>query len=91
MQHFTLFFGIKCMEVLWLNNLHACIGRMGATKICILIIIKRGWQCKAGRERFTNYQSEDPSRFEFFCLHQNAHNGQHTIFIQFINIQNCTR
>ena len=25
------------------------------------IIIKKGWQCKAGRERLTPYQSEDPT------------------------------
>ena len=24
-------------------------------------IIKKGWQCKAGRERSTPYQSEDPN------------------------------
>ena len=30
-------------------------------KIKIIIIIKRGWQCKAGRERLTPYQSEDPN------------------------------
>ena len=27
----------------------------------IIIIIKKGWQCKAGREQLTPYQSEDPS------------------------------
>ena len=27
----------------------------------IIIIIKRGWQCKAGRERLTPYQSEEPN------------------------------
>ena len=27
----------------------------------IIIIIKRGWQCKAEREWYTPYQSEDPS------------------------------
>ena len=27
----------------------------------IIIIIKRGWQCKAGKERLTPYQSEDPN------------------------------
>ena len=27
----------------------------------IIITIKRGWQCKAGRERLTPYQSEDPN------------------------------
>ena len=27
----------------------------------IIIIIKRGWQCKAGGERLTPYQSEDPN------------------------------
>ena len=26
-----------------------------------IIIFKKGWQCKAGRERLTPYQSEDPS------------------------------
>ena len=28
----------------------------------IIIIIKKDWQCKAGRGRLTPYQSEDPSR-----------------------------
>ena len=27
----------------------------------IIIIIKKDWQCKAGRGRLTHYQSEDPS------------------------------
>ena len=27
----------------------------------IIIIIKQGWQCKAGRERLTPYQSKDPN------------------------------
>ena len=30
-------------------------------QITIIIIIKKGWQCKAGRVRFTPYQSEDAS------------------------------
>ena len=29
--------------------------------IIIIIIIKRGWQCKAGRQRLTPYQSKDPN------------------------------
>ena len=29
--------------------------------IIIIIIIKKGWQCEAGRERLTPYQSEDPN------------------------------
>ena len=29
--------------------------------IIIIIIIKRGWQCKGGRERLTPYQSKDPN------------------------------
>ena len=29
--------------------------------IIIIIIIEKGWQCKAGRERLTPYQSEDPN------------------------------
>ena len=33
----------------------------GKLNIIIIIIIKRGWQCKAGRERLTHYQSEDPN------------------------------
>ena len=31
------------------------------TPIIIIIIIKKDWQCKAGRERLTPYQSEDPN------------------------------
>ena len=27
----------------------------------VIIIIKKDWQCKAGRGRLTPYQSEDPS------------------------------
>ena len=29
--------------------------------IIVIIIIEKGWQCKAGRERLTLYQSEDPN------------------------------
>ena len=29
--------------------------------IIIIIIIKKDWQCKAGRRRLTPYQPEDPS------------------------------
>ena len=29
--------------------------------IIIIIIRKKGWHCRAGRERLTPYQSEDPS------------------------------
>ena len=29
--------------------------------IIIIIIIKKRWQCKAGREQLTPYQSEDPN------------------------------
>ena len=39
------------------KSIHAC----HLTCIIIIIIIKRGWQCKAGRERLTPYQSEDPN------------------------------
>ena len=30
--------------------------------IIIIIIIKKDWQCKAGRGRLKPFQSEDPSR-----------------------------
>ena len=33
-----------------------------AVIIIIIIIIKKDWQCKAGRGRLPPYQSEDPSR-----------------------------
>ena len=35
--------------------------RLGFLIIIIIIIIKKDWQCKAGRGRLTPYQSEDPS------------------------------
>ena len=68
-------------EVLLLNNLCACIGRIGATKMCILISIKRGRQCKSEREQFTPYQYADPSRSELFCLYQNAYNREHKKYL----------
>ena len=34
---------------------------LGLLLFLIIIIIKRDWQCKAGRERSTPYQSEDPN------------------------------
>ena len=33
----------------------------GDTIIIIIIIIRKDWQCKAGRGRLTPYQPEDPS------------------------------
>ena len=30
-------------------------------RVIIIIIIKKDWQCKAGRGRLSPYQSEDPS------------------------------
>ena len=38
-----------------------CSVGIGGSVLSIIIIIKRGWQCKAGRERLTPYQSEDPN------------------------------
>ena len=38
-----------------------CLGHLYFLLIFISIIIKRGWQCKARRERLTPYQSEDPN------------------------------
>ena len=35
--------------------------RNGKFLDCIIIIIKKYWKCKAGRERLTPYQSEDPN------------------------------
>ena len=34
---------------------------VSAICINIIIIIRKNWQCKAGRGRLTPYQSEDPS------------------------------
>ena len=31
------------------------------TLLALTIIIKRGWQCKAGRKQLTPYQSEEPN------------------------------
>ena len=36
-------------------------GTMLTSIYIIIIIIKKGWKCKAGRERLTPYQSEDPN------------------------------
>ena len=34
---------------------------VGVTRMDIIVIIKKDWQCKAGRGRLTPYQSEDQS------------------------------
>ena len=56
----------QSMSILCNNcNMQICIGRychvLITTRSFIIIIIKTGWQCKAGRERLTPYQSEDPN------------------------------
>ena len=41
----------------WVARAQRCLFTLRS----IIIIIKRGWQCKAGRERLTPFQSEDPN------------------------------
>ena len=48
-------------NVLILYGLHTLANLFMNLIIIIIIIIKRDWQCKAGRERSTPYQSEDPN------------------------------
>ena len=66
------------------KNLHTCMGSMDATKLGVLIIIKRGRQYKVGRERFTPYHVEDLSSFELFCLYLNVWNGEHKNLLHFL-------
>ena len=40
---------------------YICSLQKVSLKAIIIIIIKKDWQCKAGRGRLTPYQSEDPS------------------------------
>ena len=49
----------SCSLKVHANN--SCICTSYSLKVIIIIIIKRDWQCKAGREQSTPYQSEDPS------------------------------
>ena len=35
--------------------------KLASCVMIIIIIIKKDWQCKAGRGRLSQYQSEDPS------------------------------
>ena len=48
----VLFFKSQ-LEVAWHNK--------DTLEFNIIIIIKKGWQCKPGREQLTPYQSEDPN------------------------------
>ena len=41
--------------------LHFCTYVSMNTNYYFIIIVKKDWQCKAGRGRLTPYQSEDPS------------------------------
>ena len=49
-----------------------CLGSKckGCAKICILIIIKRGWQCFGFIQSL--HQAEDTSRFKLFCFIPNC-------------------
>ena len=53
-------FGIFGIQPI-INVLFRLISFKYKLKTIIIIIIKRDWQCKAGRERSTPYQSEDPN------------------------------
>ena len=56
--------------VFLLNNLHAySIGRIGGTNICLLISIKRGWQCKAGESDFYTLSVQIPQKFQIVLFH----------------------
>ena len=55
-------FGSKHTQLLYIAICIWFEGRLNEIRaIIIIIIIKRGWHCKAGRERLTHYQSEDPN------------------------------
>ena len=45
----------------WVFNLNVYDGKFKLIIIIIIIIIIKGRQCKAEREWYTTYQSEDPS------------------------------
>ena len=46
----------------WMNGVKVALGNRGMTvEAIIIIIIKKDWQCKAGRGRLPPYHSEDPS------------------------------
>ena len=55
--------------ILLLNHLQACLGRMGGPKICILIIIKSVWQCKAVRETDLHPISRRPQPFRIVLFY----------------------
>ena len=55
------FLGIIFDEHLTFKNHVDVIARKTSKSVFIIIIIKRDWQCKVGRERSTPYQSEDPN------------------------------
>ena len=55
---YRIFIGSMCIPVYTFSTL---TDMNSIPIIIIIIIIKRGWQCKAGREQLTPYQSEDPN------------------------------
>ena len=58
--HGALFIGRITLSMAYMVH-YSLRGSHWAWHIIIIIIIKRGWQCKAGRERLTPYQSEHPN------------------------------
>ena len=49
------------VNVLEMTCLRSLVGVSRMDRVIIIIIIKKDWQCKAGRGRLTPYQSKDPS------------------------------
>ena len=66
-----------------LNNLHACIGLMSGKKICILIIMKRGWQYKAGIYTLL-LGRPPPFRILFFYVYMHATDSTKRLFNLYI-------
>ena len=50
---------VQIFLILIVNKEYNSLSYLSFETHFIIIIIKRGWQCKAGRERLTPYQSED--------------------------------
>ena len=42
-------------------NANGVVDFLARNPLLFIIVIKKGWQCKAWRERLTPYQSEDPN------------------------------
>ena len=60
----------------WINRTCGIVPYCYSSFLTAIIIIKKDWQCKAGRGRLTPYKSEDPSNTLYQPIEEKKRKGK---------------